>query len=246
MEVGLRVVRGPDWIWGNQDGGEGNIGTVVHAGDGGGLSQNTVLVCWDNGHQANYRTGHAEAYDLKVVDSSLSGIKHNRYTCDGCMKTPIEGMMWHCEDCPNFDLCTVCYTGDKHNLEHSFQRRDKPGDSFISVGKRLGATKVQLLGIFKDAKVCRGRDWQWGDQDGGPGKEGRVLEVVSWSSVPRAGARVSWGFFRATNNYRLGYEGKVNIWLILVRDQYCRVSNCCPQGIMSSLIPLILLHIVLA
>lgn len=73
MEVGLRVVRGPDWIWGNQDGGEGNIGTVVHAGDGDGLGQNTVLVCWDNGHQANYRTGHSDAYDLRVVDSSLTG-----------------------------------------------------------------------------------------------------------------------------------------------------------------------------
>ena len=100
--------------------------------------------------------------------------------------------------------------------------------SFISVGKRLGASKVQLLGIFKDAKVCRGRDWQWGDQDGGPGKEGRVLEVVSWSNVPRAGARVSWGFFRATNNYRVGYEGKVNIRFILVRELLnCRISSLC-------------------
>jgi len=27
--VGLRVVRGPDWKWGDQDGGEGSVGTVV-------------------------------------------------------------------------------------------------------------------------------------------------------------------------------------------------------------------------
>ena len=26
---GLRVVRGPDWKWGDQDGGEGCVGTVV-------------------------------------------------------------------------------------------------------------------------------------------------------------------------------------------------------------------------
>ena len=26
---GLRVVRGPDWTWGDQDGGEGHVGTVV-------------------------------------------------------------------------------------------------------------------------------------------------------------------------------------------------------------------------
>lgn len=29
---GLRVVRGPDWKWGDQDGGEGCVGTVVAKG----------------------------------------------------------------------------------------------------------------------------------------------------------------------------------------------------------------------
>ena len=28
MDAGCRVVRGPDWKWGNQDGGEGHVGTV--------------------------------------------------------------------------------------------------------------------------------------------------------------------------------------------------------------------------
>jgi E3 ubiquitin-protein ligase mind-bomb len=27
--AGLRVVRGPDWIWDTQDGGEGFVGTVT-------------------------------------------------------------------------------------------------------------------------------------------------------------------------------------------------------------------------
>jgi E3 ubiquitin-protein ligase mind-bomb len=27
--VGLRVVRGPDWGWDTQDGGEGCVGTVI-------------------------------------------------------------------------------------------------------------------------------------------------------------------------------------------------------------------------
>jgi hypothetical protein len=27
--VGLRVVRGPNWKWGTQDGGEGFVGTVI-------------------------------------------------------------------------------------------------------------------------------------------------------------------------------------------------------------------------
>ena len=30
--VGSRVVRGPDWQWGDQDGGPGHVGTVVTIG----------------------------------------------------------------------------------------------------------------------------------------------------------------------------------------------------------------------
>ena len=30
--VGVRVVRGPDWQWGDQDGGPGHVGTVVTIG----------------------------------------------------------------------------------------------------------------------------------------------------------------------------------------------------------------------
>ena len=31
--VGSRVVRGPDWQWGDQDGGQGHVGTVVTIGE---------------------------------------------------------------------------------------------------------------------------------------------------------------------------------------------------------------------
>ena len=33
VQTGLHVVRGPDWEWGDQDGGEGHVGTVVEVGD---------------------------------------------------------------------------------------------------------------------------------------------------------------------------------------------------------------------
>ena len=73
MEVGLRVVRGPDWMWADQDGGEGNVGTIVHLGQDGSLPDGTVLVHWDSGKQANYRAGHSGKFDLRVVDSAQSG-----------------------------------------------------------------------------------------------------------------------------------------------------------------------------
>lgn len=48
--VGARVIRGPDWKWGKQDGGEGHVGTVRNF-----ESPEEVVVVWDNGTAANYR-----------------------------------------------------------------------------------------------------------------------------------------------------------------------------------------------
>ena len=64
--VGARVVRGFDWKWGKQDGGEGHVGTVRNF-----ESPEEVVVVWDNGTAANYRC--AGAYDLRILDSAPTG-----------------------------------------------------------------------------------------------------------------------------------------------------------------------------
>ena len=75
---GLRVVRGPDWEWGDQDGGEGHVGTVVEVGetsvsDGGG--GRAVVVQWDCGESrpCTYRCGLGGKFDLRVLDSAPTG-----------------------------------------------------------------------------------------------------------------------------------------------------------------------------
>lgn len=65
--VGARVMRGPDWKWGKQDGGEGHLGTVRNF-----ESPEEVVVVWDNGTAANYRC--SGAYDLRIVESAPTGI----------------------------------------------------------------------------------------------------------------------------------------------------------------------------
>ena len=75
VQVGPRVVRGPDWEWGDQDGGEGHVGTVVEVGepsvsDGG----RAVVVQWDCGERARYRCGVRGKYDLRVLDSAPVGM----------------------------------------------------------------------------------------------------------------------------------------------------------------------------
>ena len=80
-QLGLRVVRGPDWEWGDQDGGEGHVGTVVEVGeppvsDGG----RAVVVQWDCGERSRYRCGLEGKYDLRVMDSGPAG-RHARIMC---------------------------------------------------------------------------------------------------------------------------------------------------------------------
>lgn len=64
--VGARVIRGPDWKWGKQDGGEGHVGTVRSF-----ESPEEVVVVWDNGTAANYRC--SGAYDVRILDSAPTG-----------------------------------------------------------------------------------------------------------------------------------------------------------------------------
>ena len=67
--LGLRLVRGPDWCWGDQDGGEGCVGTVVEVGVGGIFA----MVQWDAGTRALYRCGDDDKFDLRVFDAAPAG-----------------------------------------------------------------------------------------------------------------------------------------------------------------------------
>ena len=80
----------------------------------------------------------------------------------------------------------------------------------ICVGKRQGATKLEARGMFKGAKVTRGPDWEWKEQDNQPPMEGEVTEVTSWSDETNNDAvRVNWNKGPKEDIYRLGTNGKV-------------------------------------
>ncbi|XP_031553731.1 E3 ubiquitin-protein ligase MIB2-like, partial [Actinia tenebrosa] len=125
--LGCRVVRGPDWTWGDQDGGEGGVGTIFSTdtfSDGSPLKNQTVVVCWDTGQEAYYRLGLDEKYDLRILDSAPSGVCFEKVICDGCRQNPLLGTRWKCTDCDDYDLCTQCYNNEVHDLDHSFERHD--------------------------------------------------------------------------------------------------------------------------
>ncbi|XP_075992412.1 E3 ubiquitin-protein ligase mind bomb 1 isoform X2 [Anticarsia gemmatalis] len=205
--VGARVIRGPDWKWGKQDGGEGHVGTVRNF-----ESPEEVVVVWDNGTAANYRC--SGAYDLRILDSAPTGVKHEGTMCDTCRQQPIFGIRWKCAECNNYDLCSVCYHGDKHNLRHRFYRISAPGAQRCLVEPRRKSKKQAVRGIFPGARVVRGVDWQWEDQDGGNGRRGKVNEIQDWSAAsPRSAAYVVWDN-GAKNLYRVGFEGMADLKVV--------------------------------
>ncbi|XP_011307675.1 E3 ubiquitin-protein ligase MIB2 [Fopius arisanus] len=229
LEVGLRVVRGPDWKWTDQDGGEGHAGTVVEIGKSPLAPVNgtttassstdktpdkTVIVQWDYGSRSNYRIGYQGYYDLLVFDNAAAGVQHYSIVCDGCKSHGIVGIRWKCAQCFDYDLCTQCYMDDVHDLSHVFQRFQTADATGVELTPREGCTKISLKGIFIGAKVVRGPDWEWSNQDGGPGKTGRVMDIRGWDNESsRSVATVTWSS-GSTNVYRLGYKGCVDLCYI--------------------------------
>jgi E3 ubiquitin-protein ligase mind-bomb len=64
-------------------------------------------------------------------------------------------------------------------------------------------------GIFNGARVIRGVDWQWDDQDGGNFKRGKVTEIKDWNvNSVHSAAYVIWDNGNK-NLYRLGVDGMV-------------------------------------
>ncbi|XP_018803462.1 PREDICTED: E3 ubiquitin-protein ligase MIB2 [Bactrocera latifrons] len=213
IQPGIRVVRGPNWIWQNQDNGEGHVGTVCEIGRSGSTHspENTVVVNWDSGHRTNYRVGYQNQYDLIIVDNAQVGVRHSNVVCDGCSKPGIAGIVFKCAQCSNYHLCANCYGADLHDTDHTFIRYTTPTSLGVRLPPRKNSKRIQLKGIFIGAKVVRGPDWEWGQQDGGEGKTGRVMEIRGWDNEScRSVANVSW-VTGSTNVYRLGHKGNVDL-----------------------------------
>jgi len=64
LKRGDRVRRGPDWRWGQQDGGPDGRGTVISMQTWSGHGGKGVNVRWDNGTTNVYRFGFRDCYDV--------------------------------------------------------------------------------------------------------------------------------------------------------------------------------------
>ena len=65
--------------------------------------------------------------NISYVLLSLLGVRHANIICNECKKKGIDGMRWQCTDCDNYSLCSMCYMGEKHRVDHGFCRIEAPG-----------------------------------------------------------------------------------------------------------------------
>ncbi len=70
--AGSRVTRGPGWIGGEEDGGEGHLGTVTGPAGACADPDKQVEVNWDNGRTSVCNIGGVEP-ELLLYDNGPSG-----------------------------------------------------------------------------------------------------------------------------------------------------------------------------
>lgn len=47
---------------------------------------------------------------------------HNGIRCEQCGQCPILGVRWHCNNCPDYDLCSACESQPLHPRTHVFTK----------------------------------------------------------------------------------------------------------------------------
>ena len=73
------------------------------------------------------------------------------------------------------------------------------------------STVAQVSGLSVGSRVVRGPSWEYGDQDGGAGSPGTIVEITSWKGQEGRGVKVHWDCVSdnsIVNQYRWGFEGR--------------------------------------
>uniref|UniRef100_H3HBU8 Uncharacterized protein n=1 Tax=Phytophthora ramorum TaxID=164328 RepID=H3HBU8_PHYRM len=81
LKVGCKVIRGPNWKWRDQDGGEGSVGVVEGVSPWSGVDGEGMSVRWPNDSLYTYRWGADGNFDLIHVEVDEDGnITHQHAT----------------------------------------------------------------------------------------------------------------------------------------------------------------------
>eukprot|EP00118_Oscarella_pearsei_P022140 m.252836 g.252836 ORF g.252836 m.252836 type:complete len:3992 (+) comp40356_c1_seq2:177-12152(+) len=97
IHIGVRIVKGRDWKWGEQDGPAPGEGTVVQE-----VTDGWVRIQWDTGTMNSYRMGAGDKYDLQVSSGKKENedteVDKDRLRVEPEMSEP-NGLMRNCAVC---------------------------------------------------------------------------------------------------------------------------------------------------
>eukprot|EP00850_Spirogloea_muscicola_P019673 SM000196S05365 [mRNA] locus=s196:186709:205871:+ [translate_table: standard] len=80
-----------------------------------------------SGHSsASTEDRRQEAREGDIQEDHDTGGASVQYCCDGCSVCPIHNKRWHCEVCPDFDLCEACYEVMDQDMLPRFHQADHP------------------------------------------------------------------------------------------------------------------------
>ncbi|XP_052074333.1 uncharacterized protein LOC127712112 isoform X27 [Mytilus californianus] len=109
------------------------LGTVVGVSKDG----KDVTVQWDTPQKKGSSNEPVKLSTLRLFDNAGTGVVHDYVACDECNTYPLRGLRWRCVNCDNYDLCTVCYMNDAHNLSHIFERIKRKDSQGVEIPPRL-------------------------------------------------------------------------------------------------------------
>ncbi|XP_065364219.1 probable E3 ubiquitin-protein ligase HERC2 [Calliphora vicina] len=100
--------------------------------------------------------------------------------------------------------------GDVPAVKNTYELSTVYEDTILKQkSNKANLTGPELAKLMKiGTRIVRGADWKWGDQDGNPPGEGRIISEVGEDGW----VRVEW-YTGATNSYRMGKENQYDLRL---------------------------------
>eukprot|EP00913_Durusdinium_trenchii_P033997 g31824.t1 len=202
-EAGVRVMRGPDWEWGEQDG--GGFGTTETDPS---QIEGWVTVRWDHDGSTNsYRVGRDGMHDLIVAE--------------GHRGLGAEGPDWDWDDQDGGGPGTTVPGADEDgwvsvrwDAGSEFKYRVGAGGNYDLIidgaSSPASPAAARILRCAEaDVRVRRGRDWKWGDQDAGG-----LGVTLGMDGVGPGWVTVRWDQSGARGAYRVGAFGKFDLFVV--------------------------------
>lgn len=148
-EIMIKVVRGKDWKWSDEDGGPGKVGTVVHLNEDG-----TVSVYWHSLNEMKCHYRYAGAYDLCIAPPIMTRVKpklNRRDSQHGFNKKDQTVIVFDWDD----TLFPTTYIREDLELDHWLPLKDThlKGTQMQEVAQKLSrcaAAVIELLQLASE------------------------------------------------------------------------------------------------